>query len=347
MSEHRKILSFGVPCYNSSSYMDRCIESILEGSNYADDVHIVIVDDGSVRDDTAEKADAWAARYPELIDVVHQENGGHGIAVLSALREAQGVYFKVVDSDDWVDAGALRELLECLRGFVLSELPVDLVITNYVYEHVADNKQNVINYRYALPKDKVMTWEDVGHFNLTQYLLMHSLCYRTDILRDGGIPMPPHTFYVDNIYSYVPLPRCQMLYYLDVDLYRYFIGREDQSVNESVMLERIDQNIRVTQIMMHAYRLFEDVSSVKLRDYMVNHFNLMMAVCSVYARISNKPKDIEACDALWAELKDYDRRMYYRASTSLMGFWTTLPTKVGKNLSVGIYRAAAKLVKFN
>ncbi|MBQ9057580.1 MAG: glycosyltransferase family 2 protein [Atopobiaceae bacterium] len=345
--EQNKTISFGIPCYNSSEYMDHCIESILEGSNYAPDVHIVIVDDGSTKDDTPQKADEWAARYPDIIDVVHQENGGHGIAVLSALREARGAYFKVVDSDDWVDGSALQELLDCLRGFITSDLPVDLVITNYVYEHTADNKQNVVDYHYALPRHKVMTWEDIGHFNLAQYLLMHSLCYRTAVLRDGGIPMPPHTFYVDNIYSYVPLPRCQMLYYLDVDLYRYFIGREDQSVNEKVMVQRIDQNIRVTRIMMHSYHLFDEVNSVRLRNYMVNYLNLMMAVCSVFSRISNKPEDIEACDALWDELKEYDRRMYSRASTSLMGFWTTLPTRAGEKLSIGIYRAAAKLVKFN
>ena len=70
---------------------------------------------------------------------------------------------------------------------------------------------------------------------------MHFLCYRTDVLRDGGLPMPPHTFYVDNIYAYVLFLRCKTLYYLPVDLYRYFIGREDQSVNEKALTLRIDQ----------------------------------------------------------------------------------------------------------
>ena len=61
---------------------------------------------------------------------------------------------------------------------------------------------------------------------MDQNLLMHSLCYRTDVLRESNLPMPPHTFYVDNIYAYVPLPRCKTMYYADIDLYRYFIGRE-------------------------------------------------------------------------------------------------------------------------
>ncbi len=43
----KKTITFGIPCYNSSNYMDHCIESILGGSDYADDVQIVI-SDGSV-----------------------------------------------------------------------------------------------------------------------------------------------------------------------------------------------------------------------------------------------------------------------------------------------------------
>ena len=80
-----KTITFGIPCYNSSAYMDHCIESILEGTEYAEDVEIIIVDDGSAKDDTPEKADAWAERHPTIIRAIHQENGGHGAAVMKAL----------------------------------------------------------------------------------------------------------------------------------------------------------------------------------------------------------------------------------------------------------------------
>lgn len=343
----KKTISFGIPCYNSAEYMDHCITSILAGSGYADDVEVIIVDDGSTKDDTPAKADEWASRYPKNVKVVHQENGGHGIAVLAALREAQGTYFKIVDSDDWLDADALKQLLVRLRSFIDHDTRVDLVITNYVYEHMEDGKQNVVDYRYALKRNKIITWDKIGHFNMTQNLLMHSLCYRTDILRDGGIPMPPHTFYVDNIYAYVPLPRCKTLYYLDVDLYRYFIGRDDQSVNEKVMIGRIDQQLRITRIMMDAYHLYDDVDSPKLRSYMIGYFTLMMAVCSVFSRMSDKPDAMENCEALWLHLKHYDKRMYRRARMGAVGTATNFPTKVGQKFTIGIYRVAQKLVKFN
>lgn len=342
-----KVITFGIPCYNSADYMDRCITSLLEGSNYATDMHICIVDDGSTKDATSQKADEWAARYPDIISVVHQPNGGHGMAVLAALSHARGKYFKIVDSDDWLQAHALQALLSKLREFIANDEAVDLVITNYVFEHVLDGKQNVVDFRYALPRERIICWDQIGHFMMTQNLLMHSLCYRTDVLLDGGLPMPAHTFYVDNIYAYVPLPRCKRSYYLDVDLYRYFIGREDQSINESVAISRIDQQLVVTRIMMHAYHLNDDIACVKLRNYMCNHFTLMMAVCSVYSRMSDKPDAMANLQALWDELKAYDEYMYKRARRGAFGVATNLPTKAGVKTTIYIYRIAQKLYKFN
>lgn len=342
-----KTITFGIPCYNSAEYMDHCISSILEGADYAKDIQIVIVDDGSTKDNTLAKALEWQTKYPEICKAVHQENGGHGMAVLKALENAEGAYFKVVDSDDWLDGEALAKLLDTLRDFLDRELQVDLVISNYVYEHVEDGKSTTIDYRYVLRRNKIITWDKVGHFNMAQNLLMHSLCYRTEILRDGGVPMPAHTFYVDNIYAYVPLPRCKTLYYLDVDLYRYFIGRDDQSVNEKVMVSRIDQQLRITRIMMDAYHLYDDIEGPKLRSYMIGYFTLMMAVCSIFSRLSDAPDAMDNVEELWRHLKAYDKRMYRRARMGVVGIATNLPTKAGEKFTLGVYRIASKLVKFN
>ena len=148
-----KVISFGIPSYNAAKDMDHCITSILEGSNYATDIEIIIVDDGS-KDETAAKADEWETRYPGIIRAVHQENGGHGIAVLSGLREAQGTYYKVVDSDDWLDGAALSTMLSILRGFEERDQRVDLFISNYVYEKVYEGTHTPIGYKFAQPEKK-------------------------------------------------------------------------------------------------------------------------------------------------------------------------------------------------
>ena len=125
-----KILSFGVPCYNSEAYMRKCIDSLLVGG---DDVEIIIVNDGS-KDGTAAIADEYASTSPGIVKVVHQENGGHGEAVNAGLRNATGMYYKIVDSDDWLDAESLCKVIDVLKSFVENRKRVDLMICNYVYE---------------------------------------------------------------------------------------------------------------------------------------------------------------------------------------------------------------------
>ncbi len=90
----------------------------------------------------------------------------------------------------------------------------------------------------------------VGHFRPDQNLLMHWVMYRTEVLRQCGMVLPKHTFYVDNIFVYQPLPLSRACTIWILDLYRYFIGRADQSVNESVMVKRVDQQLRVTRHMI-------------------------------------------------------------------------------------------------
>ena len=107
-----KLLSIAVPCYNSEGYMRNCIESLLPGG---DEVEIIIVDDGSTKDRTAEIADEYAAKYPGIVKAVHQENGGHGQAVNTGLKHATGLYFKVVDSDDWLDKENYPKVLDKCR----------------------------------------------------------------------------------------------------------------------------------------------------------------------------------------------------------------------------------------
>jgi glycosyltransferase involved in cell wall biosynthesis len=342
-----KIITFGIPCYNSAAYMDTCIQSILDGSDGAQDIEIVIVDDGSFKDDTAAKADEWAEKYPEIIKAVHQENGGHGTAVLTGLSHATGTFYKVVDSDDWLDVEALSVMLQKMRETEAAHADVDLFITNYVYEHSVDNTQHVVDYTRVLPEGRIFGWHEIGHFNITQNLLMHALCYRTSVLREEGVPLPAHTFYVDNIYAWVPLPRCKRMFYLNEDLYRYFIGREDQSVNEKVMASRIDQQVLITRIMMESYHIYDDVQIPQLRSYMINYFVIMMSICSVFSRLSERPDAMDELERLWSDLHAYDRRMWRRCRLGIMGQATNLPGRLGRSITLALYHLADKFVKFN
>ena len=195
-----KLLSIAIPCYNSEAYMEHCINTLLTGG---DEVEIIIVDDGSQKDRTPEIADEYERRYPGICRAIHQENGGHGQAVNTGLKNATGVFFKVVDSDDWVNEEAYQKVLETLRKFVYGQETIDMLVTNFVYEKEGAKRKKVMNYHTAFPKDKVFTWKDVKFFMTGQYILMHSVIYRVEMLRNCGLELPKHTFYVDNIFVYL------------------------------------------------------------------------------------------------------------------------------------------------
>ena len=338
-----KLLSIAIPCYNSAAYMENCIKSLLPGGN---EVEILIVDDGSTKDNTAEIADRYEKEYPGICKAIHQENGGHGAAVNAGLKAATGIYFKVVDSDDWVNEQAYRQVLDTLRRFVYGKDTLDMLITNFVYEKQGARHKKVMSYKLALPKDELFSWNDVKVFVAGQYILMHSVIYRTELLRDCKLELPEHTFYVDNIFVYEPLPHVHTIYYLDVNFYRYFIGRSDQSVNEQVMIGRIDQQIRVTKLMLGYYDVTK-IQNRKLRHYMVRYLEIMMVICSILAIKSGSEENMEKKKALWEELKKSNPALYLRLRWGFLGQGMNLPGKGGRSLSIAGYKIAQKFFGFN
>ena len=337
-----KLLTVAIPCYNSQDYMEKCIDSLLIGG---EDVEIIIVDDGS-KDMTPEIADSYAKKHPEIVRAIHQENGGLGEAVNTGIRNAQGIFFKVVDSDDWVDEEALLKVLDTIKGFVKDESEVDIVIANYVYEYVGMTHKKVIRYDNVLPENQIFKWEDIGHFRLDQYILMNSVIYSTEMLKLCQLELPKHTFYVDNIYVYYPLPHVRTLYYMNVDLYRYFIGREDQSVNEKVMISRIDQQLFVTKKMISMYEL-RLIGSKKLRKYMVNYLAIMMTVSSILCIRSKDKENLEKKKELWQYLKKKDIRSFIRIRYGILGQTMNIPGKSGRKISSLVYIVARRLIGFN
>lgn len=343
MTEKRKCLTLTVPCYNSESYMERCVDSLLEGG---DDVEIILVDDGST-DRTGEIADGYAAQYPDIVRVIHKENGGHGSGVNAGMALATGVYFKVVDSDDWLDAEAYHRLLAALRFWSRCENKPDLIVCNYVYDHLEEQTSKTVRYRNVFPEGKLCGWEETGRFRPQQYLVMHALVYRTGVLYDSGVELPEHTFYVDNLFANQPLPFVKQIYYMDVDLYHYYLGREDQSVNEEVLIRRIDQQIRVTKLVSQCCDLRKtEAENPKLFQYLCRNISIMMAISSIHLLLMGTKEGREKRDGLWRELKEQDGRLYRILRGRTLSGLTVLPGRLGDRITVGGYRAARRIWKF-
>lgn len=322
--------------------MEKAINSILPAG---DDVEILIVNDGST-DKTKKIGKHYAEKFPSIVKVINKENGGHGDAVNSGLSHASGKYFKVVDSDDWVDVDALMKLLEVIKGFVREGAEVDMIVSNYVYEKAGMEHKKIIHYRNVLPQNEIFRWDDIGSFHLDQYILMHSVMYRTEMLKLCQLKLPKHTFYVDNIYVYYPLPHVRLLYYLDVDFYRYFIGREDQSVNEKIMISRVDQQIYVTKSMISMYDL-RLIGSRKLKKYMINYLAIMMTVSSILCIRSKNAENLQKKKELWKYLRQRDYKIFLKIRYGILGQTMNLPGRSGRKVSSMAYSVARRLIGFN
>ncbi len=328
-----KLITFAIPCYNSQEYMKHCIDTILTAK---DDVEIVIINDGS-KDDTLKIAKSYQKKYPNIIKVVDQENQGHGEGVNQGIRNATGLYYKVVDSDDWVDTKALKQLIKQLKVMQKKNKLVDMYIFNYVYEK--DNEQKVIDYKSVFPQEKVFTWDDVGHFKVDQNILMHSVLYKTELLKECKVELPKHTFYVDNIFVYYPLIYVKTMYYMDIDLYRYFIGRVDQSVNENVMIKRIEQQIFVTKTMTEFFNPY-DIDNKKLSKYLIHYLSMMYTICFLLATLSNKK---ELKKELFDYLKSYNYKLYKHIKYCSVAALLRMP----RFIVIPGYKIVRKIYKFN
>lgn len=337
-----KLLSVTIPCYNSAGYMKKAIESTLIGG---EDVEVIIVDDGST-DQTLEIANEYSKKYPGIIRTIHKQNGGHGSAVNTGIANAKGLYFKVLDSDDWFDKESFVKVINFLRKVVTNSKPLDMLICNYVYEKPSVNKQKVISYNSAIPKNKFISWDNVKHFHMSQNLIMHSLIYKTRLLRECNLKLPEHTFYVDNIYAYKPLPYVKCMYYLDVNLYRYYIGRNDQSVNEAVMTRRIDQQIKVTKIIIDCQNPML-IKNKKLRNYMIKYIAIMMIVSSALLVNEGSPENLKKREDLWKYLKENNKAVYKNITRKKLGYPMQFSSKSGRKIIVWGYNFFNRIYGFN
>lgn len=316
-----KLISFTVPCYNSAEYMRKCIDSLLTGG---DDVEIIIINDGS-KDDTLKIAQEYSEKHPDTVSVVDKENGGHGSGVNAGLKRATGLYFKVVDSDDWLDTVALEKLISAIKANLAAGNCPDLYIANFIYDRIHDGEFYVSSYEKKMPEGKIIGWERVKPFRYSHMMLMHALLYNRERLLESGTVLPEHTFYVDNIFAYKPLPYTKSLCYLNLDLYHYYIGRADQSVTVGNMVSRYMQQRRVMLEMTDAYS-WDEIRKLPqgLKKYMWHSLQTIMMTTLFFICAEYSPERKAALKDMWRHIKARDkklyRKLYYRSYAAAVNF---------------------------
>ena len=260
-----KLLTIVIPSFNSEKYILKCLNSLLIGRD--DELDVVVVNDGST-DDTSIIAHNFANEHP-FVRVIDKENAGHGSGLNVGIEKAEGLYFKLLDSDDTLDKEGLLHLLDTIKVEYEKETTPDIFFADYLrcYDDTGEI-QGITTYRNVKKKEQTTTWVDFPRMKISDFFMIHSFYVRTELAKHLDSLILEHTFYEDNQFVFYVVKNAKTFYYLDKPIYRYTIGRVGQSVSESTMGDRYQHQIRVMRAMIDHIN-FEEYS--EMDKYKQNH----------------------------------------------------------------------------
>lgn len=290
----KKVLTVLVPVYNTEKYIKRCLDSILL-EEILDDIEVITVSDGS-KDSSVEIIKNYVKKYPNTLKLVEKENGGHGSTINKGIEIANGKYFRVLDSDDWVNPIDFIKYVKRLK-----QEDVDLVVTDYSQEHIYN--ETSITYTYKGLKDgTIYNFEKFNLENLNgEYFVMATSTYKLDILKKSNLHLIEKTFYVDMQYNIEPIMYVKTFTYYNLDIYKYYIGRKDQSVNTMSFVKNQDHHEKVMKYLIEYYTNNKtNYSKVKLNYiemiliYMINtHYTIYISYDNNHKRAYKKIKEFD------------------------------------------------------
>lgn len=297
-----KLLTVVVPVYNTERWLRRCLDSVL-CAEFAEALELIAVNDGSTDASLAILQD-YQARWPETFVLIDQANGGHGEAVNAGLRAASGRYFRVLDSDDWLDTpGFLRFMAR------LPQCREDLIVTPYTQEYTATGAEVRCDYPY-LRNDQIDTMDGIDWREGMNYFTLASSTWRTALLRESGLRLPEKCSYVDMLYNLWPIPYVQTIRFLDIPLYRYFLGRPEQSMDPKRMRRQTPMHQAVLCRLVEYYSSRAEVLSPGARRYMLLVIGYMLHTHCALLLAGGRRRAYRELRALDAWIRDVSPEVY-------------------------------------
>lgn len=289
----KPLLTIGIPCYNGTPYIDVAINSLINKKIITENVtslfEIVLVDDGS-KDNSSDMALEFAKKWnsivrKDFIRVIKKENGQYGSVINRAIKEADGIYLKILDVDDTFNADSLVRVLTIIAGF---KKHVDIILTDSTFEKVGKNTMKVFTWKKWITPYKII---EHRNFNLPNNLItMHSITYRVEHLRKINYQQIEKVYYSDSQYALIPLSKASSLYYIAIPFYRYYIGRNDQSVNKEVMIRNRKHQLAVAQAIWEQID-FDNIFSKSIFRYVMKTMGMMCAWTTLLALIDENAEN--------------------------------------------------------
>lgn len=273
-----KILSIIIPTYNMEALLPRCLDSLVTACS-VDMLDILVVNDGS-RDRSLEVARSYEERFPQSVRVIDKPNGNYGSTINAALPLAVGQFVRILDSDDWYDTAALDKYITELQAI---DRTADISVTHFhnrygngLIETVKYNVYGREPYEYG----HVYDLDEVLGGGYIRYFLMHSLAYRTEMLRENSYHQTEGISYTDTQWATYPLFWAGTIVFHDIVLYEYNLDREGQTMSPEVISRSLPQLGKMTMHMLDFYRNFDvaslsDCRQIFLKQYFRNRLRIL------------------------------------------------------------------------
>lgn len=258
------LLTIVVPAYNVEKYIDKCLNSFID-ERIIGKLQVLVINDGST-DGTADVANQYCRKYPGIFRIISKCNGGHGSAINCGIENAEGEYFKVVDADDWVNTNALYSLLHVINEFIEKNSQVDVIANDFIC--IDDVTGKIISEKKCTKlKSQYGHVLSIKNGDIVNVIKMHSVVFRTDILKKNNIRIDEHLYYVDSEYITYPIAYCDTVYFINEALYMYRLGRSGQSMDIQIMQNRKNQHRQVIENMLSYYNRVKSNISKNQKKY--------------------------------------------------------------------------------
>lgn len=304
-----KILTISIAAYNAENDIERCLSS-MTNTRVLDKLDIIVINDGST-DGTGNIVEKYTSKYPASIRLINKSNGGHGSTINVGIRNASGKYFKIVDSDDWVDKDGIEKLVDFLSGN-----EVDMIMNPYHEVSYEDTSHRKL-FDPADNKTVTSQINSIDKLKGTEMLYMHSLTFKTDCMHNMGAIIDENCFYVDMEYCIFSLPYIKSYVYLDFPVYEYLLGSQTQSMAMNNLIKRRNQHLFVTKRIIAFYLQNKSNVNEKVRSIMAERIKYAVyQQYKIFLHMGNDGKEeIKLFDA-WLKLQD--KEIYYGPKGRMM-----------------------------
>lgn len=263
-----KKVSVIVPVYNVASYLEECLDSILNQT--LQEMEIICVNDGST-DESGEILEKYRKMDTRVI-VVNKANAGYGHSMNVGLRIATGEYIGIVESDDFVEPNMFEQLYKAAK-----KVDAQVVKSNYYeVETMGEIKrlfyENLINVPY---NEVLCPLQNIGVFYVAPSIW--SGIYKKSFLLENNIMFleTPGASYQDTSFSTKVWLMAERAYFIKDAYVNYRTDREGSSMNNKGKLycicdeyEEIERY--VTQYCNHL-GIKMMLTGLKYKSYMWNY----------------------------------------------------------------------------